>query len=282
MKDTSFFNLHPPAEMAKIAEQMGLQKINKKKSLSFILAVTAGVFISVAFTFYVTTTTGVTAPNSTTKLVGGLCFTLGLILVVVCGAELFTSTVLTVIAKASGLVTWRQLVINWIVVYFGNMVGAFSFVLLIWFSGQIFSNSGLWGLNVLQIANHKMQHTFFEAVCLGMLCNLMVCLAVWLSYAGHSLTDKMFAMFLPVSMFVASGFEHSIANMFMIPLAIVIRYFAPENFWNSTITSADHFPALTFGNFLTDNLIPVTLGNIIGGGLIVGLTYWWVYLKNQK
>lgn len=282
MDTSNAFDLRLPAEMAKVAEQAGLYKVSKKKELSFFLAVTAGVFISIAFVFYITVTTGPAPATALAKLAGGVCFSLGLILVVVCGADLFTSTVLTVMAKASGLISWRQLIINWIIVYFGNLVGALFFVALIWFAGQYMSGNGLWGLNVLQTADHKMHHTFIEAVCLGTLCNLMVCLAVWMSYSRHTLTDKIMAMLLPIGMFVASGFEHSIANMFLIPLSIVIRYFAPEGFWASIHASPENFPALTVSNFITANLIPVTIGNIIGGGLLVGITYWIIYLRNQN
>lgn len=282
MDTSNAFDLRLPAEMAKVAEQAGLYKVSKKKELSFFLAVTAGVFISIAFVFYITVTTGPAPATALAKLAGGVCFSLGLILVVVCGADLFTSTVLTVMAKASGLISWRQLIINWIIVYFGNLVGALFFVALIWFAGQYMSGNGLWGLNVLQTADHKMHHTFIEAVCLGTLCNLMVCLAVWMSYSGHTLTDKIMAMLLPIGMFVASGFEHSIANMFLIPLSIVIRYFAPEGFWASIHASPENFPALTVSNFIAANLIPVTIGNIIGGGLLVGITYWIIYLRNQN
>lgn len=281
MDTSNAFDLRLPAEMAKVAEQAGLYKVSKKKELSFFLAVTAGVFISIAFVFYITVTTGPAPATALAKLAGGVCFSLGLILVVVCGADLFTSTVLTVMAKASGLISWRQLMINWIIVYLGNLVGALFFVALIWFAGQYMSGNGLWGLNVLQTADHKMHHTFVEAVCLGTLCNLMVCLAVWMSYSGHTLTDKIMAMLLPIGMFVASGFEHSIANMFLIPLSVVIRYFSPEEFWTSIHSSAENFPALTVSNFITANLIPVTIGNIIGGGLLVGITYWIIYLRNQ-
>lgn len=124
-----------------------------------------------------------------------------------------------------------------------------------------------------------MHHTFVEAVCLGILANLMVCLAVWMSYSGRSLMDKMFAMVLPVAMFVASGFEHSIANMFMIPFAIVIKNFATPEFWQAVGAAPEQFSNLTVSHFITANLIPVTLGNIIGGGLLVGLTYWVIYLR---
>lgn len=282
MDTRNAFDLRLPAEMAKVAEQAGLYKVSKKKELSFFLAVTAGVFISIAFVFYITVTMGPAPASGLAKLAGGVCFSLGLILVVVCGADLFTSTVLTVMAKASGLISWGQLLLNWIVVYLGNLVGALFFVALIWFAGQHMNGNGLWGLNVLLTADHKMHHTFIEAVCLGTLCNLMVCLAVWISYSGHTLTDKIMAMLLPIGMFVASGFEHSIANMFLIPLAIIIRDFAPDSFWTAIHSSADNFPALTVGNFITANLIPVTIGNIIGGGLLVGLTYWIIYLRNQN
>ena len=143
------------------------------------------------------------------------------------------------------------------------------------------SSNGLWGLNVLQTANHKMHHTFIEAVCLGTLCNLMVCLAVWMSYSGHSLTDKIVAMLLPIGMFVASGFEHSIANMFLIPLGIMIRDYAPDEFCYITQTTANNFPSLTVSNLVTDNLIPVAIGNIIGGSVLVSITYWIIYLCEQ-
>jgi len=267
--------------MAKVAEEAGVYKASKHPFTTFFLAITAGVFISIAFVFYITATTGAEAlPWGMTKLVGGICFSLGLMLVVVCGADLFTSTVLTMVAKASGRITWGQLARNWINVYVGNFFGAAFFVGLIWFAGQYMAANGAWGLNVLQTADHKMHHTFIQAVCLGTLANLMVCMAVWMSYSGRTLTDKMLAMVLPVAMFVASGFEHSIANMFLIPMAIVIRDFASPEFWQATGTTAAQFSHLTVKDFITDNLIPVTLGNIIGGGLLVGLTYWVIYLRD--
>lgn len=213
------------------------------------------------------------------KLVGGICFSMGLMLVVVCGADLFTSNILNVIAKASGRITWGQLARNWLNVYVGNLIGALFFVALIWFSGQYMTANGLWGLNVLQTTSHKLQHSFIEAVSLGILANLMVCMAVWMSYSGRSLTDKMLAIILPVAMFVASGFEHCIANMFMIPMGIVIKHFATAEFWNAVGAAPEQFAHLTINNFIFDNLIPVTLGNIIGGGLLVGLTYWVIYLR---
>lgn len=280
MKADNPFDLLLPPAAAKVAEEAGVYKASKRPTTTFFLAITAGVFISIAFVFYITATTGTsTMPFGIAKLIGGICFSLGLMLVIVGGADLFTSSVLIVVAKASGRITWGQLARNWIYVYFGNLVGCLLFVALIWFSGEYMVANGGWGLNILQTADHKMHHSFVEAVCLGILANLMVCLAVWTSYSGRSLTDKMFAMILPVAMFVASGFEHSIANMFMIPMGIVIKNFASADFWQTIGMAPEQFSHLTVNHFIIDNLIPVTIGNIIGGGLLVGLTYWVIYLR---
>lgn len=283
MKTDSPFDLILPAATAKIAEDAGVYKATKHPLKTFYLAITAGVFISIAFVFYITATTGTAGvPFGLAKLVGGICFSLGLMLVVLSGADLFTSTVLIVIAKASGRISWGQLGANWLNVYLGNLVGALFFVALIWFSGEYMVANGQWGLNVLQTADHKLHHTFIEAVCLGIQANLMVCLAVWMSYSGRTLTDKMLAMVLPVGMFVASGFEHSIANMFMIPMGIVVKHFTTPEFWQAVGAVPEQFAHLTVSNFIIDNLIPVTIGNIIGGGLLVGLTYWVIYLRGGR
>ncbi|AKH64570.1 MULTISPECIES: formate transporter FocA [Photorhabdus] len=283
MRADSPFNLLPPAVMTQIADDMGVYKITKHPAITSISAITAGVFISIAFVFYITATTGTASvPYGLAKLVGGICFSLGLMLVVVCGADLFTSTVLTIVSKATGRITWSQMFKNWINVYLGNLIGALFLVAVIWFAGQYNVANGLWGLNVLQTADHKVHHTFIEALFLGILANLMVCLAVWMSYAGRSLMDKIFVMILPVAMFVASGFEHSIANMFLIPLGIVIKNFAPTEFWINVGATPEQFSQLTISHFITDNLIPVTIGNIIGGAILVGLTYWFIYLRSEQ
>ncbi len=268
-----------PAQMTQIAEEIGNYKVNKHPYTTLLSAVIAGVFISLAFVFYITATTGTAGvPYGLAKLVGGICFSLGLMLVVCCGADLFTSTVLTILPKMTHKISWFKMIRNWILVYIGNFIGAILFVTVIWFSGQYMAANGLWGLNVLQTADHKLHHTFIEAVCLGLLANLMVCLAAWMSYAGRSLLDKMLVMILPVAMFVASGFEHSIANMFMIPMGIVIHHFASPEFWLAIGLSPDNFQALTVEHFVVNNLIPVTIGNILGG-LAVALPYWALYLR---
>ena len=268
-----------PAQMTQIAEELGNYKVNKHPSSTILSAILAGVFISIAFVFYITATTGTaTVAFGLAKLVGGICFSLGLMLVVCCGTDLFTSTILTILPKMTHRISWVKMFRNWIFVYIGNFIGAILFVAIIWFSGQYMVASGLWGLNVLQTADHKLHHTFIEAVFLGLLANLMVCLAAWMSYAGRSLLDKMLIMVLPVAMFVASGFEHSIANMFMIPMGIVINNFASPEFWAAVGVAPDTFKALTVEHFIVNNLIPVTIGNILGG-LLVAVPNWALHLR---
>lgn len=271
-----------PEQMTRLAEEAGTTKINKKPATTFLLAMTAGAFIAIAFVFYTTAMTG-TADMAwgISHLIGGIAFSLGLILVVVCGGDLFTSTVLTTLAKMNKRVSWFQMFRNWGIVYAGNMVGASIFVLLIWNAGVYLNAGGNWGHTVLNIAQHKIHHSFTEAVTLGILCNIMVCLAVWMTYACRTVADKFLVLVLPVAMFVATGFEHSVANMFMIPLGIVVKSSASVEFWNIIGVSREAFADLTVSNYLLKNLIPVTLGNIIGGGVFVALTYGKIYPKKK-
>ncbi|WP_267331180.1 MULTISPECIES: formate transporter FocA [unclassified Gilliamella] len=279
MSNDKLVDSFSPAQMTQIAEELGNYKVNKNPTSTIVSAILAGVFISIAFVFYITATTGTsTVAFGLAKLVGGICFSLGLMLVVCCGTDLFTSTILTILPKMTHKISWIKMFRNWILVYIGNFIGAILFVGIIWFSGQYMVANGLWGLNVLQTADHKLHHTFIEAVFLGLLANLMVCLAAWMSYAGRSLLDKMLIMVLPVAMFVASGFEHSIANMFMIPMGIVINNFALPEFWTAVGISPDSFKALTVEHFIVNNLIPVTIGNILGG-LLVAIPNWALHLR---
>ena len=191
------------------------------------MAMYAGVFMTIGFTFYLSVIADAPSSQALTHLVGGLCFTLGFILLAVCGTSLFTSSVMTVMAKSRGVISWRTWLINALLVACGNLAGIACFSLLIWFSGLVMSENAMWGVAVLHCAEGKMHHTFTESVSLGIMCNLMVCLALWMSYCGRSLCDKIVAMILPITLFVASGFEHCIANLFVIPFAIAIRHFAP-------------------------------------------------------
>ena len=269
-----------PLQITEKAGDIAYGKATKAFLSSFYLAITAGLFIGLAFVFYVTVTTG--SENlawGLKNLIGGLAFSMGLLLLVVVGGELFTSSTLTLIAKASNRITTFQMLRNWVIVYFGNFVGAIFLVFLVYIAGLYMGDHGQWGLNVLRISEHKLHHSFTQAVALGMLCNIMVCLAIWMAFGAKSVTDKMFAVLLPVAMFVASGFEHSIANMFMVPSAIMIQNFAPPEFWAAIGHSAGEFSDLNVSNFVFHNLIPVTIGNIIGGGVIVGLMHWMIYLR---
>lgn len=271
-----------PKEMTKYGEESGAYKVNKSTSAAFLSSILAGVFISIGFACYVlviTSPTGEVASGAL-KFLGGASFSLGLMLVVICGNDLFTSTVLTILPKLTGKIGWGKMFKNWIIVYLGNFVGALFFVFVLYFAMQPSGMNGQWGATVLATAQHKMHHGFFEAVCLGFLANLMVCLAVWLSYAGKGTLDKTFIMILPIAMFVGNGFEHSIANMFMIPFGIAIKNGADDAFWTQIGKTAAQYNDLNIADFFTHNLIPVTIGNILGG-LAVAIAYWALYLKQK-
>lgn len=276
MKAESPFDCLKPEAIAAVAEDITYGKATKPAAKTFMLAITAGAFIAIAFVFYITV-----IATGGSKLAGGICFALGLILCVILGGELFTSTTLTLVARASNRITWAQMLKNWGIVYFGNLVGGLVMVALIMLSSQYMNTNGQWGLTALNVAQHKIHHTFIEAVALGILCNLMVCLAAWMAFGGRTMTDKALIMILPVAMFVASGFEHSIANMFMIPVGIAIQTFAGPEFWQAIGADPAKYADLTVGHFIINNLIPVTIGNIIGGGGMIGLTYWFIFRRHH-
>ncbi|RYV02785.1 formate transporter FocA [Shewanella sp. OPT22] len=278
----SSHNLLTPAQMMKEAEQFALSKVVKRNSTAFALAIMAGVFIGLAFMFYITVTTGNSEPSwGLNRLVGGLVFSMGLILTVICGGELFTSSVLSSIAWANKKTTLNKMLSYWGRVYVGNFLGSLFLVVLVFSASLYQMDHGNWGLNVLNIATHKLEHSVFEAFALGVLCNILVCLAVWLTFSSKNALTKAMMMILPVAMFVASGFEHCVANMFMIPLGIFIKNFAPDSFWFGLNIPPEQFSHLTIYHFLTTNLIPVTFGNIVGGSLIVGLSNWAIY-RNES
>lgn len=276
MKAESPFDCLKPEAIAAVAEDITYGKATKPAAKTFMLAITAGAFIAIAFVFYITV-----IATGGSKLAGGVCFALGLILCVILGGELFTSTTLTLVARAANRITWAQMLKNWGIVYFGNLVGGLVMVALIMLSSQYMNTNGQWGLTALNVAQHKIHHTFVEAVALGILCNLMVCLAAWMAFGGRTMTDKALIMILPVAMFVASGFEHSIANMFMIPVGIAIQTLAGPEFWQAIGADPAKYADLTIGHFIINNLIPVTIGNIIGGGGMIGLTYWFIFRRHH-
>lgn len=267
-----------PAQMAEAAEDAAYAKATGRPLKSFLLGLTAGGYIAVGFVFYITSQVGAAdVPWGISKVIGGIVFATGLALVVLTGAELFTSSTLTLTARASGRITWRQLLTNWVVVYAANFLGALTIVALIFVGGVWHNADGGWGAVVLQVSSNKLSHTFIEAFTLGILCNLMVCLAVWAAYSGRTTTDKILAVTMPIALFVASGFEHSVANMFMIPLGILIKDFGGSEFFAGAGLDVAQFGDLTWANFLMDNLLPVTLGNIVGGGVMIGILYWTIF-----
>ncbi|MGR4989332.1 formate transporter FocA [Vibrio rotiferianus] len=271
-----------PKEMMAEAEKFALSKANKTSSMTLGLAIMAGAFIGLAFLFYITVTTGsADAGWGLSRLAGGLAFSMGLILIVICGGELFTSSVLSSISWANKQISFGKMLSIWGKVYVGNFIGAMFLLALVSAAGLYQMDAGQWGLNALNIAQHKLHHTLVQAFALGILCNLLVCLAIWLTFSSANAMTKAAMTILPVAMFVSSGFEHCVANMFMVPLGIVIANFAPESFWASVGVSASHYADLNVGHFITANLIPVTLGNIVGGAVLVGLANWCIYRRPE-
>jgi formate transporter len=273
-----------PPEMARLAEQVGVKKAMMPVTTTFVLAVLAGAFISLGAMFMTIVITGTVGhlPFGVIKLLGGLVFCLGLILVVVAGAELFTGNNLIVMAAASRRITLGQLTRNWLIVYAGNFVGAVATAALVLISRQyVFAGSDV-GQTALRIAEEKCSLDFSSAIALGMLCNVLVCLAVWLCFSARSTTDKILSIIFPITAFVAAGFEHSVANMYFIPLGLFIKSSATAPFWSLARSTPTDFAALTWSNFVVANLLPVTIGNIIGGALMVGIVYWFIYLRNQS
>ena len=270
-----------PADMAKKAENVGVAKASLGPFRMFALAVLAGAFIAMGAVFMTTVTTGAAGvlTYGITRFLGGFVFCLGLILVVVAGAELFTGNNLIVMAWAGGKVSTGRLLRNWVIVYIGNFVGSIMTAYGMFLSGQYLFSKGAVGLNALNIANAKTSLDFVPALVLGVFCNALVCLAVWLCMGARSTVDKITAIIFPITAFVAAGFEHSIANMYFIPIGLFIKGGAPDEFWTMIGQTPADFANITWSNFLVGNLLPVTIGNIIGGALMVGLVYWFIYLR---
>lgn len=268
-----------PDEMARRAEYIGVRKAEAPWVKLFALALLAGAFIALGAVFATTVATGTsgTLPYGVTKLLIGFVFCLGLILVIVGGAELFTGNNLIVMAWANGKVTTKKLLRNWAIVYIGNFVGSIGTAILVFASRQYtFANGGI-GQTALSIANGKVNLAFGQAIALGILCNALVCLAVWLTFSARSTVDKIAAIIFPISAFVAAGFEHSVANMYFIPIGLLIKYLDPGFMAQYNLA----YPNLTWGAFFANNLLPVTIGNIIGGSVFVAAIYWAIFLRRS-
>ena len=270
-----------PAQIAEKATDIGATKAGMATLPIFALAVLTGAFIALGALFATTVVAGAadSIPFGVTRLLAGLVFCLGLILVVVAGAELFTGNNLIAMAWAERKVSARALMRNWTIVYFGNLVGALGTVLLVFLGGQYEFGDGAVGSSALAIAEAKADLGFGRALALGIMCNALVCLAVWLTYSARSVTDKILAIIFPISAFVAAGFEHSVANMYFLPAGLVIKEWGSDSFFSAGGVSPGDFPELTAYNAVVENLIPVTIGNVIGGSVMVGLVYWLIYVR---
>ena len=270
----------PPDAMAVRAEQVGVTKAGLPASKLLPLAVLAGAFIALGALFATTTTAGTAdLAFGVTRLLAGLTFSLGLILVVVAGAELFTGNNLIVMAWAGRRVATSRLLWIWTLVYVGNFVGAIATAALVYLARQYELGNGAVGEQALAIGAAKTSLGFGQAVVLGALCNALVCLAIWLTYSARTTGDKILAVVPPIAAFVAAGFEHSVANMYFIPSALFVKGDADAL---ASVGGNVDTSGLTWGSFLLDNLLPVTLGNVVGGTLMVGAVYWFVYLRGAE
>lgn len=260
MADVFGLEAYAPREIAARVNEVGVTKARLPLVTLALLGMLAGAFIGLGAMVFTLVASDASLSPSVARLLGGLTFSLGLILVVVAGAELFTGNNLLAMAWASGRVSTRELLRNWAVVCLANFVGAAGLALLVWLSGHGALDQGAVGRTVVRIATAKAQLPWAEAFFRGVLCNVLVCMAVWMALGGRSVTDKVLAIVFPITAFVAAGFEHSIANMYFFPLAMML---------GAPVGVAD----------MLLNLLPVIAGNIVGGSVLVALVYWLIYLR---
>lgn len=261
-----------PAEIARRVEEVGVAKARLPLLQTAMLGVMAGAFIALGALYYTLVASDASLGFAATRIAGGVCFSLGLLLVVVAGAELFTGNNLLAMAWAAGRISAAEVLRNWAVVCAANLAGAAVIAILVWLSGHAQMNGGAVGATVLKIAAAKAALPAWQAFFLGVLCNILVCMAVWMAMAGRSVVDKAVAIVFPISAFVAAGFEHSIANMYYFPLALLLK--------------ADGAALPAGGEAITlvamlENLGPVIAGNIVGGSVLVAMVYWVIYLRGR-
>ncbi len=272
----------PPSDMALACEAAGTAKASRDAVTLIVLGLLAGAFIAFGALFMTVVMTGAgDLPYGVARLLAGLVFSLGLILVIVGGAELFTGDSLMIVAYASQRITFGALLRAWSLVYVGNIGGAIGTAALVFLAGQHDFGGGLLGKTALTIASAKAAlptaHLFF----LALLCNVLVCLAVWMSFGARTVTDKVVVIVPPIAAFVAAGFEHSIANLYFLPYSLMVKSFAGSEFWAAIGQNAEDYPSLTVASAL-HNILVATIGNLVGGSLLVGAIYWFVYLRRTR
>lgn len=273
MSEIFGFDAYSPKDIAERVQNVGVAKARLPLLSMAMLGVLAGAFIGLGALFFVLVVSDTSLSFSVSRVLGGGVFSLGLLLVVVAGAELFTGNNLLAMAWADGKVSTWEVLRNWTVVCAANFVGAIGLALLVFLSGHTDMNQGAIGNAYLQIAAAKTSMTLWEAFFRGVLCNVLVCMAVWMTLAGRSVADKMIAIVFPICAFVAAGFEHSIANMYIIPLAMMLKAFG------AAMPPGGEFITL-WG--LTRNLVPVIAGNLVGGSVLVALVYHVIYRRPAK
>lgn len=272
-----------PAEIMDLTIQTAQDKAGGGFWKLLILGVLAGAFIAfaaegsnmAAFNLFAEPTT-----YGLGKALAGVVFGTGLMLVVLAGGELFTGNVLILAAVCEKKVSVGKMLRNWIIVYLGNFIGSVLIAFMMVHSGLFGSGADMLGAVTLKIAAYKVNLGFTQAFYLGIMCNWLVCLAVWISSGADTMAGKIFSIFFPIWLFITSGFEHSVANMYYIPAGIMIK--SNASFAELSHLSVDALNSLTWSGFILRNLIPVTLGNIAGGGIFVGMTYWFIYKKIIK
>jgi formate transporter len=270
---------YSPAEMAQKVEAGGVVKARLNFANTLVLSILAGAFIGLGAMFSTVVGTDTGLGYGATRLLVGLSFSLGLVLVTVGGAELFTGNNLIIMAWAHGRVSTAGLCRNWTIVYLGNFLGAMATALGVYMTGIAAQDGHKVGATALLIANAKVNLAWQAAFMRGVYCNALVCLAVWLVFSARTTTDKILAVIFPITAFVAAGFEHSIANMYFVPLGLLLK--SDTAVVAATQKDPAEFVDLTWSRFLVHNLLPVTLGNIVGGALMVGFVYWFVYLRKN-
>jgi len=266
------FDAFSPKEIAGRVNEFCVVKARMPLITMWMLGMLAGAFIGLGSIYYTLVVSDVSIGFAAARVGGGVCFSLGLLLVVVAGAELFTGNNLLAMGWADGCVSWREVLRNWAVVCAANFVGAAGLAVLVYFSGHWEMNDGAVGETYLKIAAAKAALPAWGAFFLGVLCNILVCMAVWMALAGRSVVDKFVAILFPISAFVAAGFEHSIANMYFFPLAMLLK-------WHG-LALPPGGDAITVAGML-GNLGPVIAGNIVGGSVLVALVYWVIYLRGR-
>ena len=268
------FDAYSPAQITERVEAIGVRKARLPLRASLLLGIIAGAHIGLGALYFVLVASDPTLSFAVSRLVGGLVFCLGLVLVVVAGSELFTGNNLLVMAWAHAKITTAELLRNWAVVFLANVIGAAGLAVLVYLANHGAMNSGMVALTYVRIAAAKASLPFGEAFFKGVLCNLLVCLAVWSSFAGRSVTDKCIAVILPISAFVAAGFEHSVANMYLLPAGMLFKDSVA-----ASSAAAQEIAAQLQWTGIAHNLIAVTLGNIVGGSLLVAAVYYVIYRR---